>query len=177
MSVMACSLPFQRMARLFILLGVSSVNFLLSAQTIEIKLIDGRKGHPVANTCVNVWVGDERKDPLTIPLDTNGVARLSLTNNFAEIRAGDIWKACEDFGVVNPVLQNKDFVKVNVGYVVCEPHGTDFSWLEVKKLPTREITQKGVVIGNTCGKTTASPTPGQIIIFVRPLNFWERLKQ
>ena len=164
------------MVRLLLLLTFGSV-FPLSAQTIEIKLIDGRNGHPIANTCVNVWVGDERKDPLTIPTDTNGAARLRLTNDHAEIKTDDRWKARGDFGVINPVVQYKDLFEINVGYVVCEPHGTDFSWLEVKKIPTREVMQRGVVNANTCGKPTASPTPGQVTIFVRPLNFWEKLRQ
>ena len=79
--------------------------------------------------------------------------------------------------MINPVVKYEDFVSVNVSYVVCEPHGTDFSWLEVKKLPTREVMRRGVVTANTCGKPTATPIPGQITIFVRPLNFWERLNQ
>lgn len=177
MSLMECSMPVARIVRLSLLLSVSFFGGFLSAQTLEVKLINGRNGHAVANTCVNVWVGDERKDPLTIPVDANGIGRLSLTNKYAEMKVADSWKACGDFGVINPVVQYKDFVKVNVGYVVCEPHGTDFSWLEVKKLPTSELMQKGIVIGNTCGKPTASPTPGRVTIFVRPLNFWEGLKQ
>jgi hypothetical protein len=55
---------------------------------------------------------------------------------------------------------------------VCEPHGTDFSWLELKKIPTKELMQTGVVTANACGKFAASPVPGQLIIFVRPLNLW-----
>lgn len=176
MSLMAHARTVPIMVRLLLLLTFGSV-FTLSAQTLEIKLIDGRNGHPIANTCVNVWVGEERKDPLTIPTDTHGTARLRLTNDSAEINTDDSWKACGDFGVINPVVQYKDLFKVNVGYVVCEPHGTDFSWLEVKKLPTREVMQRGVVTANTCGKSNASPTPGHITIFVRPLNFWEKLKQ
>jgi hypothetical protein len=30
---------------------------------------------------------------------------------------------------------------------------------------------------NDCGKATASPKPGELIIFVRPLTWWEKLKQ
>jgi len=87
------------------------------------------------------------------------------------------WKACGEFGVINPVVKYGDFVEVNVGYVVCEPHGTDFSWLELRKLPTKQLMQRGLVSANTCGKATVSPRPGELIIFVRPLNLWERLRQ
>jgi hypothetical protein len=176
MSLVARARTVSIMVQPLILLIFGSL-FTMSAQTLEIKLMDGRNGHPIANTCVNVWIGDERKDPLTIPPDSNGTARLRLTSNYAEIKTDDSWKACGDFGVINPVVQYKDLFKVNVGYVVCEPHGTDFSWLEVKKLSTREVVQQGFVTANTCGKPTASPAPGQVTMFVRPLNFWEKLKQ
>src|SRR5689334_1361969 len=115
MSLIAHTRTVPIMVRFLLLLTFGSV-FTLSAQTLEIKLIDGRNGHPIANSCVNVWVGDERKDPLTIPTDTNGVARLRLTNVHAEIKTDDSWKACGDFGVVNPVVQYRDLFKVNVGY-------------------------------------------------------------
>ena len=67
--------------------------------------------------------------------------------------------------MINPVVKYKDSIKINVGYVVCEPHGTDFSWLEVKNIPTKQLVQGGVVTANTCGKHTASPRPGEVIIF------------
>jgi hypothetical protein len=42
---------------------------------------------------------------------------------------------------------------------------------------TEEILQHGVATANTCGKATASPKPGEVILFVRPLTWWEKLKQ
>ena len=50
----------------------------LAAQTLEIKLVDGRNGHPMVGTSayVNVWVGRDRKEAIAIPADDNGVARL-----------------------------------------------------------------------------------------------------
>ena len=59
----------------------------LSAQSLEIKLVDGRNGRPVVGSAsyVNVWVGSERKQAITIPTDSNGVARLRLTLNPVEV--------------------------------------------------------------------------------------------
>jgi hypothetical protein len=39
------------------------------------------------------------------------------------------------------------------------------------------VLQQGIATPNTCGKATASPEPGDLIIFVRPLTWWEKLKQ
>ena len=79
--------------------------------------------------------------------------------------------------MISPVVKYKDFVKVNVGYVICEPHGTDFSWLEVKPFPTEQFIREGFVTANTCGRPMASARPGELVIFVRPLSWWEKLKQ
>jgi hypothetical protein len=163
--------------RLLLLLKLGACATLLcSAQTIEIKLIDGRNGHPVAGSCLNVWIGNERKDALAIPTDTNGVARLRLTNDNAEVNTGQSWKACGELGVVNPVVKYEDSVAINVGYVLCRPRGADSSWLSVNRIPTQQLLKQGVVTANTCGKPMASPKPGELVLFVRPLTFWEKFK-
>jgi hypothetical protein len=168
--------PVPIMLRLLLLLTFSSA-FTLSAQTIEIKLIDGRNGHPIANSCVNVWVGNEQKDALAIPTDNDGVARLRLTDSDAEINTQNRWKQCGAFGVINPVVRFESSVTINAGYVLCQPQGTDYSWLALKNFPTKEILTEGVVTPNACGKHTAQREPGGVIVFVRPLSFWEKLKQ
>ena len=164
------------MLRLLLLLTFSSA-FALSAQTIEVKLIDGRNGHPIANSCVNVWMGNEQKDALAIPTDNDGVARLRLTASDAEINTQNRWKECGAFGVINPVVRFESSVTINAGYVLCQPQGTEYSWLALKDFPTKQILAEGAVSPNACGKHRASPVPRQVIIFVRPLSFWEKLKQ
>ena len=165
------------MRRLLLLAAFNSTGTFLCAQTIEFKLIDGRNGHPIANTCVNAWVGGAQRDALAIPTDKNGIARLRLTDVDDEVNTHGRWKDCGEFGVINPVVKYEDSVSVNVSYVLCEPHGKDFSWLEVKHFATKQVLQQGVVTTNTCGKSMGSPGPGEVIIFVRPLNFWEKLKE
>ena len=177
MSLIALKQSLPKLLRLFLLLTVSSVGTVLRAQTIEVKLIDGRNGHPIANTCVNAWVGVAQRDAMAIPTDKNGVARLRLTEIDAEVNTRDHWKNCGKFGVINPVVKYEDSVRVNVSYALCEQHGKDFSWLEVKNFATQQLLQQGVVTTNTCGKSMVSPIPGEVIIFVRPLNFWEKLKE
>lgn len=176
MSLRAQPWPVRIMLRLLLLLTFSSA-FALSAQTIEVRLIDGRNGHPVANSCVNVWVGNEQKDALAIPTDNDGVARLRLTDSDAEINTQNRWKQCGAFGVINPVVRFESSVTINAGYVLCQPQGTDYSWLALKNFPTKEILTEGVVTPNACGKQAARRQPGEVIVFVRPLSFWERLKQ
>ena len=42
---------------------------------------------------------------------------------------------------------------------------------------TEDWTHTGIVTANTCGKAVAKPEPGVLKLFVRPLNFWEKLSE
>ena len=68
-----------------VLLTIPAVS--LAAQTLEIKLVDGRNGRSMVGTSayVNIWVGGERKEAISIPTDEKGVARLQLTLNPSEV--------------------------------------------------------------------------------------------
>ncbi len=149
----------------------------LRAQTIEIKLVNGRTGRPMSDTCVNVWVGSERKEAIAIATDENGTARLRLTDKDGEIDTHNRGKGCGDFGVINPVVKYSESLRINAGFVSCQSRRTDYSWLAMTNFSTEEILQHGVATANTCGKATASPKPGEVILFVRPLTWWEKLKQ
>lgn len=163
--------------KIFIVVLVGLLGTGARAQTIRIKLVNGKNGHPMAEKCVNVWVGTERKDAMAIPTDRDGVASVRLTDKDAEVNTRNTWSGCGDFGVVNPVVKYSDAIRVNAGYALCVPHGTNDSWLALQKFSTKEVLQSGVVTQNVCGKTRASSEPGEIILFVRPLTFWEKWKQ
>jgi len=152
---------------------------LLSAQTIEIGLVDGRNGRPItgAASYVNVWVGTERKEAIVIPTDKNGVARLQLTLNTGKINIPNPSKDRGSIVVDNPVVQYNESFRINVPYAWCGPGGSNYSWLMLKDFSTKQVLEHGYVLPNTCGKATASPKPGQMILFVRPLTLWEKLKQ
>ena len=103
--------------------------------------------------------------------------RFELTQNDAQVDTRHVWKACGLLGVINPVVKYSDQIKINTSFVSCEPHPPDFSWLAIKAFPTEEIVQSGIVTANACGKAKASREPGEVILFVRPLNFWEKMKE
>jgi hypothetical protein len=64
-----------------LLINLASLGKGVQAQTILIKLVNGRNGRPMAGTCVNAWVGNERKEAMAIRADNNGVASVRLTEN------------------------------------------------------------------------------------------------
>lgn len=159
---------------LLILCGVP-----LSAQEIKIKLVDGRNGRPMAGTAshVNVWVGAERKEAIAMPTDGNGVARFQLTLDSGKVNIPNPSKDSGSIVVANPVVEYNKSFRINVPYVLCGPGGSNYSWLKSLHFSTKQILEHGYVSPNTCGKMRASPKPGQVVLFVRPLTWWEKLKQ
>jgi hypothetical protein len=150
----------------------------LAAQTLEIKLVDGRNGRPMVGTSayVNVWVGRERKEAIAILTDDKGIARLQLTLNPSEENI----PISTGHGTIvesHPVVKYAESFRINAPYVLCGAEKGDRSWLDLKNFSTKEIFDHGYVSANTCGKVKATPQPGQVILFVRPLTFWEKMKQ
>jgi hypothetical protein len=150
---------------------------ILCAQTVTIKLVNGRNGRPMSNSYVNVWVGTTRKKAMVIPTDKDGIARLRLTDNDDEVDLHIRGKYSGDNVVIDPIVKYDDNFQVNVGFVICHPHAPDYSWLSITNISTKQLLQQGIVWPNTCGKATASPQPGELVIFVRPLSWWEKMKQ
>ena len=150
----------------------------LSAQTLEITLVDGRNGRPMVgvSSYVNVWVGTERKEAIVIPTDGKGVARLHLTLNASEVNIPNA-RNSGSIVVDQPIVKYDESFRINTPYVLCGSGGSNYSWLASESFSTKEILHHGYASPNTCGKVTVSPQPGQVILFVRPLSWWEKLKQ
>jgi hypothetical protein len=151
----------------------------LSAQTLEIKLVDGRNGRPMVGSAsyVNVWVGPERKEAIAIPTDRNGVARLKLTLDTREVNIPNFSGNRGSIVVDNPIVHYDETLRINARFALCGSGGSNYSWLMSEHFSTKQVLQQGYVSPNTCGKATASSKPGQVILFVRPLSWWEKLKQ
>ena len=165
------------LAGFFLVLLLGSSAKPVRAQIIRIEVVNGKTGRPLAGTCVNVWVGSQRKAAMAIPTDAGGVASLRLAGKDDEISTRNQWKECGLFGVIHPVVKYADSMRINVGYVSCQPHRPDYSWLGKLDFSTKEVLESGVVTPNACGKAKASPEPGEVILFVRPLSWWEKLKE
>jgi hypothetical protein len=146
----------------------------LHPQSLEIKLVDGRNGLPVASSCVGVFVGRDSKVELGIPTDKDGVARLRLTHHESEIDLHHQAVGCGEDGVIDPVVKYEPVVGINTGYALCDTRKRDFLELAISSFSTKRLIQSGIVTPNTCRKARASAVPGQIVIFVRPMMWWEK---
>jgi hypothetical protein len=103
--------------------------------------------------------------------DKDGIASLSLTG-----ANEDHWKDCGVYGVINSVLKYGDSLRIGIDqYLMCGPRTTDGSRHEIEKISTKQVVDQGFVTSNNCGKFTASPKPGELIIFIRPYSFWDTI--
>lgn len=162
---------------LMLLLLLSFAEAPLRAQTIQIKLIDGRSGRPMARAYVNVWVGHDRKDATAIPTSPDGIATLKLTNEAIEVDMSRSWNGAGLSGVIIPLFMYNDDIQINVGYALCEVGGGKYSWLSIRDYSVQGILHTGFTSPNTCGTAAAESMPGVVTIFARPLNWLEKLKQ
>jgi hypothetical protein len=151
----------------------------LSAQSLEIKLVDGRNGRPMVGktSYVNVWVGPERKQAIAIPTDSNGVARLTLTRNNVEANTKHSAGSGSSTVVANPIVNYDEVLRINAPFAFCAPGGSNHSWLMQQSFSTRKLLEQGYVSPNTCGVATALAKVGQVVLFVRPLSWGERLRE
>lgn len=169
-----CFSILKSLASFFLILqGVS-----ISAQTLEINLVDGRNGRPMLgpSSYVNAWVGTERKEAIAIPTDGKGVARLQLTLDAGKVNIPNS-KNSGSIVIDHPIVKYDESFRINAPYVLCGSKGSHYSWLGSENFSTIEILHHGYASPNTCGKVTVSPQPGQVILFVRPLTWWERVRQ
>jgi hypothetical protein len=115
---------------------------------IVVRFVDGRNGHPISDKNVNVWLGSDfsLKDP---------DAKDEIELDAAGVQPRTLR--------VMPDLR-LDCRSAN-GH---SPPGDRITY------SLDEILSKGIVGANVCGKTTASPTPGVLILFVRPTTSREK---
>jgi hypothetical protein len=137
-----------------------AVGAALRDQSIRIRVLDGRNGHPVTKERVNVWVGDK---PAAMGFGgEGGVARLLPTDKNGEVSV--------------PIPEDHaDWIEIEADYYFdCRPFRKD---APRPVYAVNEVLQSGVVTDNTCGKFRAEPKPGEITFLVRPLHWWEAFRR
>lgn len=149
---------------------VATAGVIGNAQTLRVRLLNGSSGRPIANSYVNVWVGDQRKQAVSVPIDSNGNAVVILAGSKAGVDAQEASAHTGTFPYASEI-------KVQAGFVLCQDKQQKYSWLHITPYLTEEWIRTGIVTMNTCGKAVAKPEPGLLTIFVRPLSFFEKLSE
>jgi hypothetical protein len=123
------------------------------ASKIVLRLLDGKNGKAIKNEYPNISLG----------------------------HAGPNWAARTDFkGEIIVDISNVQLFEIRVRpnyYFDCRFKRDQMGsgGLQVS-YPLDEIISKGIVGENLCGKTRALPTPGVLVVCVRPRTFMEKWK-
>jgi len=117
--------------------------------TIIIRLLNGKTGKPAKNSVINVWLEDAQIAASNPTTDSNGEIRLRIAD-----------------------AESKTVRFLPGDSVDCRYRKGQL--FEPVKFPMQEILSHGIVAPNLCGKATAKPTPGVLVIFVRNLTFMEK---
>lgn len=157
-------------------------------QEIHIRVLNARKGKPITNECLNVWVGPLHGAGLFAPTNHDGVVVLHLGND--QVTADAVSPAaCNGRAVVGPklILKDADAITITGGnYVDCQEYGKIVPGDAanpnlVRQLwplySIKKILESGISAPNMCGKFRAEAKPGELVIFERPATLWERLRQ
>lgn len=159
------------------MLGILAAGMAVHAQEtqITIKALDGRNGHAVANSCVIVQIsGPSEFSGEEVATDHDGVANILLSYNDAGVRPGRKISACFGGATVDTVLRyanSVDIIPNRDKAVDCRPPTNKWG-TRGYSYPVTRIIQRGIVLANTCGNATATPRPGEVTLFVKPVHWW-----
>jgi hypothetical protein len=182
-------LPLQAFARGFPI-WIMAIFFvpLLYAQEIDIRVLNGRNGKPVTNECLNISLGSWHGGDLIAPTNKDGVVVLHFANN--QVTADPVLPhTCNGTAVLGPKTGPEGMDAITLSgdyYVACQEHGkiipgepaTPNLLKEVMpSYPIRKILDSGLNAANTCGKIRVEAKPGELIFYVKPRSFSERMRQ
>jgi hypothetical protein len=157
--------------------AAGSLGSVLRAQDINIRILDGRNGHPVSgNLCLNVSIGTWHGADLLAPTNKDGIIVLHVGEGkvSAEVPSGT--RCVAGFPTRAALPQGEDKITPASGGNDCQPFHKHQAYTP-PSYSMQEILQHGVVAENVCGKPRVEAKPGELIFFVRPSGVLERLKQ
>jgi len=157
------------------------------AQELRIKVLNGRNGRLITNECVSIWLGPWHGADLVAPTNKQGVVVLHLEND--RVTAEQVPPlTCNKLAIYGPIRLPPavDTLGITSDYyadcqeyakVVPNPAKPKFIRKIPPSYPIKEILESGISASNTCGKFRAKPKPGELIFFVRPRGFWEKMRE
>jgi hypothetical protein len=159
---------------------------LLNAQEIRIRVLNARNGKPVTDECVNVSLGSWHGGDLIAPTNKDGLVVLRFENGQVSANAGSP-HACNGLAVLGPrpVPAGVDTLAITSDeYIDCQ------EWAKVipgeapkdalnraPSYPIQRILESGAAAGNRCGKFRADTKRGEVIFYVRPRSFLEKMRK
>ena len=182
-------LPSQASAQGFLIwVLVAFLAPVLHAQNIEIRVLNGRDGKPITKECLNVWLGPLHGAGLIAPTNKDGVVVLHFESNQVTADSA-VPHACNGMAVLGPKAVPNGIDEITIApdeYVACQEYGkivpgepaTPNLLREIMpSYSIKKILESGVSAANRCGEFRAEAKPGELVFFVRPRSFSERMRQ
>ena len=126
----------------------------LAAQTITIRLLDGKTGRPLSDKNVTLdW------SPSYIPWEGSVVYFGKDGIDTVKVPSGS------EFFIMRggPKIGKEPY---RIPFINCNASMTEM-------IQVSEVLKKGYVPGNTCSKKTAVPRPGEIVFWAMPKPWWQ----
>ena len=122
----------------------------VNAEPITIRVVDGRNGHPITDEKLQLWFNRQSGSAMSISTDKQGIAHVDAPSDASLLLSANLYVDCRYSKQTGP---------------------------ERPTYPVSDIMRSGVLAADTCGKLKLSPTPGELIFFVRPEHWWEGMKR
>jgi len=151
-----------------ILFAVAPIGLLAQTATIHVRVLDGRTGKNLSG--MNLAFVDYRTDPDGMPhADLNGRMIVKASAD------GDSYIANPNaHGVlVFDILGNRNRVWTTCTRQKLYDRDTR-TYGNEHLYPVSTIVASGFVARNDCGRRAASAGPGELVIFIRPVTWWEK---
>jgi hypothetical protein len=141
---------FQALTGISVMLAFSGlVSSPVRAQTIQIRVIDGRNGHPISGERLQVSTDPNFNNWMQSSTSSDGIATVDVGGGKEIKIASNLFYDCRPFqkDVPRPVYS------------------------------VAEILNTGAATANACGKLKVEPKRGELLFFVRPLHWWEGIRR
>lgn len=160
---------------------------LVWAQVIRITVLNAHNGKAVPNECLNVSFGSWHGADLVTPTDDKGDVVLHL--GAGKVEADGMPHACNGTAILGPKTLPKGVDALTISgdhYVVCQEYGKIVPGQPITSDSLKElmpsysidrIVKTGLTASNTCGRFRIKAIPGELVLFVRPVTWLEKMKQ
>jgi hypothetical protein len=125
-----------------------------SQQEITVQLLDSRTGKPIATDDVEIWVDKDQRHMITTHSGPDGLAMVELPAEAVEISVN----AQQDGWYLHRCDLSRDTKTPAPFYLLST------------------ILQSGIIAPNRCNHKTEPLKPGELTLFLRPQNFWEKMQ-
>ncbi len=117
----------------------------------QVRLVDGRNGLPLAKAHVTLWYDEPAGEGIVMQMDERGTAAMPAPVGLP----------------IRVLLALRELVDCRKLPKDAPPHGYNL----------QAIAQRGISVDNSCGAIAVKPVSGEIVLYARPMRWYEGLNR